>query len=458
MLNRSSRSLLIAGALFAAAALAPGGALADTMVYVKGGYPYVANADGAGARTVTSQQSSYWAWPSESDTGTIAVAGGAPGTDGTTESSGSTQIFAFDQQGNALLSAPATTPASYSSPGGITNYVTHFRISPDATKVAYTDIGCCGASGETTFISALQPGSGWTQYMDDFIDPEWVAGSAVASGTIGKSTALLLSHNGQPFSGQFHYGFFDPADNTRNLGWVDASADNSDFEATVSRGTLIALVLDDASDTATGLPQNVRIHLETFGAGPGYDSTDDCTITLPAAQFQRPHDLLQISPALTSDGRTLAWGQADGIYEANVADPTNCGAVTGSVHLVVPGGAMPSFSPAALSALRTPGPGPTPGPTPGGGLAPGAHGAPTTGITRFALQARRHLAQVRFAGSGRGRLRFQCRLDRAKWRACRSPLTLRHLHRGRHVLRVRAVDARGRVDPTPAAHAFRLSR
>lgn len=438
MLNRRTRSLLFAGAVLAFAGLAPTGALADTLVYVKGAYPYIANADGSGARTVTTTQSDYWAWPSESDHGTIAVAGGAPGTDGTTESSGSTQIFAFDQQGHTLLSSPATTPGSYSSPGGITDYVTHFRISPDGTQVAYTDIGCCGASGETTFISALHPGSGWTQYMDDFIDPEWVAGSPIANGWLGAGTALLLSHNGQPFTGQFHYGLFDPASSSHNEGWLDPAAGDSDFEATLSRGNVLALVLDDASSTANGLPQNVKIHLETFGGAPDYPGTDACTITLPAAQFQAPHDILEISPSLTSDGRTLAWGQADGIYEANVSNPSDCATVTSSVHRVVPGGAMPSFSPAPLSAVQI--------------------SSPTTRIAGFALQARKHLAQVRFTGSGTGRLRFQCRLDRARWRGCRSPLTLRHLHPGRHVFRVRAVSAGGRVDRTPAAHAFKVAR
>jgi hypothetical protein len=53
--------------------------------------------------------------------------------------------------------------------------------------------------------------------------------------------------------------------------------------------------------------------------------------------------------SFSSDDSILAWGQDDGIYEANVSNPKDCAAVTGSVHLVVPGGQMPFLSPATLT-------------------------------------------------------------------------------------------------------------
>jgi hypothetical protein len=107
----------LAGASSLVLACSAPAAQADTLVYVQNGYVHVAAADGSGARAV-SPQSQWWAWPSESDNGTIAVAGGAervnPG--GTTESSGSSEIYAFDQHGNPLLSSPVQTPGSVSSP------------------------------------------------------------------------------------------------------------------------------------------------------------------------------------------------------------------------------------------------------------------------------------------------------------------------------------------------------
>lgn len=49
---------------------------------------------------------------------------------------------------------------------------------------------------------------------------------------------------------------------------------------------------------------------------------------------------------------------------------------------------------------------------------------------------------------------FRCKLDKRKWRACHSPLRLRGLDPGRHLLKVRAVDSSGNVDKSPAVARF----
>jgi hypothetical protein len=154
--------------------------------------------------------------------------------------------------------------------------------------------------------------------------------------------------------------------------------------------------------------------------------------------------MLQISPSFTTDSHTLAWGQADGIYEANVSNPSDCNAINASVHLAVPGGAMPSFGAAPLSAKQQP---------PGPGSGPGPTMAPTTKITKFAVNQRKRSATAAFSGTGTG---FQCELDKGKWHACRSPLVLKHLSRGKHVFSVRARDAAGDVDATPATKHFTI--
>jgi hypothetical protein len=51
--------------------------------------------------------------------------------------------------------------------------------------------------------------------------------------------------------------------------------------------------------------------------------------------------------------------------------------------------------------------------------------------------------------------RYQCKLDRGPYKACRSPFTPAPLARGPHVLKVRATVA-GLADPTPATAAFRV--
>ena len=49
---------------------------------------------------------------------------------------------------------------------------------------------------------------------------------------------------------------------------------------------------------------------------------------------------------------------------------------------------------------------------------------------------------------------FRCKLDKRKWRACRSPFRVRGLDLGRHTLKARAIDPSGNVDKSPAVARF----
>src|ERR1041385_9496662 len=90
--------VIAAGAIgLIAVAIAVGGlgqaeaaASAGSLVYVKDGTVYVAQLDGTQARAITVDNNG-WAWPSETDAGIIAVAGGLSRTDGTFNPSGSAQ-------------------------------------------------------------------------------------------------------------------------------------------------------------------------------------------------------------------------------------------------------------------------------------------------------------------------------------------------------------------------------
>jgi len=87
-----------------------------------------------------------------------------------------------------------------------------------------------------------------------------------------------------------------------------------------------------------------------------------------------------------------------------------------------------------------------PGPTP-----------PDTKITaRPRRRSRDRTPTVRFRSNVAG-ARFQCSVDRRRFRACRSPFTARRLRPGRHRIRVRAI-ANGTVDRTPAASVFKVVR
>ena len=64
--------------------------------------------------------------------------------------------------------------------------------------------------------------------------------------------------------------------------------------------------------------------------------------------------------------------------------------------------------------------------------------------------------KFRFSSSEPGST-FECKLDKKKFKPCTSPKRLRRIDRGRHKFKVRAVDAAGNPDPTPAKRRFKLT-
>jgi hypothetical protein len=101
---------------------------------------------------------------------------------------------------------------------------------------------------------------------------------------------------------------------------------------------------------------------------------------------------------------------------------------------------------------------------PGGGSAPACppppvvhRGPPTTEIGKARIKHRR--ARFTFDGAGEGSpLHFECKLDGKPFRSCSSPKTYKHLRPGHHKFRVRAVNADGVADATPALRSFRIAK
>lgn len=60
-----------------------------------------------------------------------------------------------------------------------------------------------------------------------------------------------------------------------------------------------------------------------------------------------------------------------------------------------------------------------------------------------------HKATFKFKANEAGST-FECKLDRKPWKGCRSPKAHKSLKHGKHVFKVRARDAAGNVDPSPA--------
>jgi hypothetical protein len=94
----------------------------------------------------------------------------------------------------------------------------------------------------------------------------------------------------------------------------------------------------------------------------------------------------------------------------------------------------------------------------GSGLPIDDHGAPQTTLRRKpAKRTRDRTPTFRFSSSGPGS-RFECKLDRKRFRACASPFTTKRLSLGAHRFQVRAVGHDGVADPTPSSYRFRLVR
>ncbi|MGH2975349.1 MAG: PQQ-dependent sugar dehydrogenase [Solirubrobacterales bacterium] len=64
---------------------------------------------------------------------------------------------------------------------------------------------------------------------------------------------------------------------------------------------------------------------------------------------------------------------------------------------------------------------------------------------------------VRFAFEASEKSTFRCKLDRGRYRTCRSPVRYRGLGLGKHIFRVVAVNYAGVADPTPARFAWHVS-
>lgn len=83
---------------------------------------------------------------------------------------------------------------------------------------------------------------------------------------------------------------------------------------------------------------------------------------------------------------------------------------------------------------------------------------PHTRITFAPASKTRSRSPVfRFTDStGQSGTTFQCKIDRKAWRGCRSPLRLKRLSQGKHVLEVKGVNGAGEAEPKPVKRSFKV--
>lgn len=83
---------------------------------------------------------------------------------------------------------------------------------------------------------------------------------------------------------------------------------------------------------------------------------------------------------------------------------------------------------------------------------------PRTRITFAPASKTRSRSPVfRFTDStGQSGTTFACKVDRKPWRRCGSPLRLKRLSRGKHVLEIKATNAAGEAEPRPVKRVFKV--
>ncbi len=59
------------------------------------------------------------------------------------------------------------------------------------------------------------------------------------------------------------------------------------------------------------------------------------------------------------------------------------------------------------------------------------------------------------AGDG-GIASYMCKLDKAKWRKCKSPVKYKKVKKGRHTFRVYAIDGDGNEQAKPTVEKFKV--
>jgi hypothetical protein len=81
--------------------------------------------------------------------------------------------------------------------------------------------------------------------------------------------------------------------------------------------------------------------------------------------------------------------------------------------------------------------------------------SPDTTVTKKPRDSRRARAKIKFTSTEAG-AHFECKVGKRPFKPCTSPLRLKKLSIGTHKVKVRAVDAAGNVDPTPAKVTWRV--
>lgn len=200
----------------------------------------------------------------------------------------------------------------------------------------------------------------------------------------------------------------------------------------VSEGQTVAVAVV-RSGAGTYGPGAVTVTSSAGTASSGDFIPVSGTVRFAAGQTQRAVEI-----SVPDDGDA----EGDELFTLSLSAPT------GDSRL-----GSPSTFTVTIPANDAAGPDPDPGPQPQPDVT-----APDTTVTKAPkASTRKARAKLRFVSSEDGS-RFECKVDRATWKPCTSPLKLTKLKPGKHKVKVRAVDAAGNVETRPAVVRWRVVR
>ena len=289
-------------------AIASAAASANSLVYIKGGEPYISATDGSDAHLVTNDQPGQWSLVTATDTGTV---------------------FAGRGDGSVQAYAPGAVGTNESVSSGL--QVQDLDVAPDGSALA------------------------WMVLTHSALDPsELVHDSEVQQLTGGSANPEFLS--------EYWPAFASPTDSymagSQGVLHYDPTTNLQAQVLTLPSGAAQAGVLEFVVDSA-GSQAALRLggSVEDFPISPcpagETCSTSSSTLMIAAyangqivAACDVPAPFVFQKLTWSADGTLLAWEEPDGIHEMRIAGGTVDPACdnTTDLGLVVPGGSSPDFT------------------------------------------------------------------------------------------------------------------
>ena len=276
---------LVAALLVAAAVIAPS-ALADSIVYEKGGNVWVVNPDGSGQRPVTT--SGGYTKPTQANDGTIVAVKGK-------------LLHRLDRSGRLLNLAGDSSGSGPLTPA----------LSPGGSLVAYnyTNLGPITPGMRTALSHADRQTSNDEIFnIGGWSNPSWIGDDRV-----------LMFDGSETFTGDT---LIYTVGGSGTQPWFE------DSDLTLVGGEV------DASQTRLAATDGTVIRLYRLDAPPPALPVFRCVVSGGEGTIFRP--------TWSPDGSMLAWQQGNGIYSM----PVNLDSCSGESEFVVTGGA-PDWGPAA---------------------------------------------------------------------------------------------------------------